>query len=110
MVAARDASWPGGRMESAFRTKLEVQFRAHNLACMIGRTGPMRFMRWLGNRRAISHRGATTMNSSILAAVAPLVVVFLAFTIGAFAARRERAQRTARTAAEQTNPRATAVA
>jgi len=41
------------------------------------------------------------MYQSALAAVAPLVVVLLAFTIGGFAARRERAQRAVHIAAKE---------
>ncbi len=50
------------------------------------------------------------MQPPILAAIAPLVIVVVAFTIGLFTARRERAQRTACTAADHTNPRTAAVA
>jgi hypothetical protein len=49
------------------------------------------------------------MNQAVLAAIAPLVIVVIAFTVGAFAARRERAHRTVRGAAEQTIPRTAAI-
>jgi cytochrome c-type biogenesis protein CcmH/NrfF len=50
------------------------------------------------------------MNQTILAAIAPLVVVAIAFTIGAFAAHRERAERAARIAAQESRRSTAAVA
>jgi hypothetical protein len=50
------------------------------------------------------------MNQAVLAAIASLMVVAIAFTVGVFSVRRERAHRTARGAAGQKNPRTAAVA
>ena len=101
----------------SFETHDELEIRARYLVFSVPRSydwtscGLTQLIQGSGGQRSVSRmEGVATMNQSSLAAVAPLMIVVIAFTIGAFAAHRERAQRTARTAAEQTSRRATAVA
>jgi hypothetical protein len=46
------------------------------------------------------------MSQTLLAALAPLIVVAVAFTLGIFAARRERMQRLTRSNRQETSRRA----